>query len=168
MDPDQQPGELDHGRWIPVTRNTWRHGEVLINLGTLLRIFTKQHPGWSVSGGDPGTRLRRDPDLLRGPDLGVIPVARRPSGRGEDGWLSGAPDLAIEICGDDQTPTQLARKALEYLAAGARMAWVVDGVAEQVMVFTPPNQVKILGRDDLLDGGDALPGFKCSVRELFE
>ena len=168
LDPDEQPGEIDHGRWIPkVTRNTWRHGELVINLGALLRLFSRQSPGWSVSVGDPGTKLHRDPDVLRGPDIGVIRAERRPTGRGAAGWLEGAPDLAIEVCGDDQTPSELAKKALEYLAAGSKAVWVVDGASEQVIVYTPPNHVKVLGSKDELDAGDAVPGFRCKVSELF-
>jgi hypothetical protein len=26
LDPDEHSGELDEGRWVPVTKNTWRHG----------------------------------------------------------------------------------------------------------------------------------------------
>lgn len=168
LDPDEYPGEIDRGRWVPVTRNTWRHGELLINIGTLLRLFVREHPGWSVSGGDPGARLSREPDILRGPDIGVIRRERRPQGRGAAGWLQGAPELAIEICGDDQTPGSLAKKALEYLSAGSRAVWVVDGASEQVIVYTPPDRVKVLERDDLLDGQEALPEFRCQVAELFE
>jgi hypothetical protein len=28
--------------------------------------------------------------------------------------------------------------------------------------------VQILGEEDVLDGGEALPGFRCKVAELFE
>jgi Uma2 family endonuclease len=60
------------------------------------------------------------------------------------------------------------RKAAEYLAAGGRLVWVVDPDAEQVIVVTPPNAFRVLGREDTLDGGDVLPGFACKVAELFE
>ncbi|HZF52134.1 MAG TPA: hypothetical protein VE093_25950 [Polyangiaceae bacterium] len=26
LDPDEHSGELDEGRWVPVTKNPWRHG----------------------------------------------------------------------------------------------------------------------------------------------
>lgn len=168
LDPDAAPGELEHGRWVPATRNTWSHGELVANIVALLREYSRKNRQWSVSTGDPGTKLSRAPDLLRGPDIGVIEKSRRPTGKGADGWLTGAPDLAVEVSGDSQTPTQLAKKALEYLAAGGKVVWVVDAAAEQVMVFTPPNQVKVLGRDDVIDGGDVLPGFACRLADFFE
>ncbi|MGK4003409.1 Uma2 family endonuclease [Sorangium sp. So ce1036] len=93
---------------------------------------------------------------------------REPQGRGADGWLEGAPDVAVEVIGDSQSASELAKKALEYLAAGARMVWVLDPEPARLMVFTPPNHLRVLGRDELVDGGDVLPGFSCKVADLFE
>jgi len=168
LDPDEQPGELDSGRWMPGTKNTWRHGEIVGNVYAMLRQYARSRSGWSVSVGDPGTKLNRDPDVLRGPDVGIVGADRRPKGKGADGWLDGAPDVAVEVIGDGQTPSELAKKALEYLAAGAKMVWVLDAEPQQLLVYSPPNQVRVLGPDEMLDGGDVLPGFTCTVRELFE
>src|SRR5207244_6199962 len=94
LDPEEHPGEIDEGRWVPVTRNTLRHGQILINAGVLLKLYARTHPGWIVSGGDPGTKLRHDPDVLRGPDVAMVRAERAPQGKGADGWLEGAPELA--------------------------------------------------------------------------
>jgi len=168
LDPDVHPGELVEGRWIPVTENTWRHGEIVVNVVVLLREYARRHPGWSVSAADPGTKLRAQPDTLRGPDVAIVRSERVPRGRGSAGWLDGAPDVAVEIMGDDQTPAQLAKKALEYLAAGAKQVWVVDGAAASVIVYTPPDHLAVLGKGETLSGGEALPGFSCTVDEILE
>jgi Uma2 family endonuclease len=168
LDPDEHPGELDRGKWVPVTRNTWLHGKIMINVGALLKQYAREHPGWSVASGDPGTKLARDPDLLRGPDVAVLRADREPTGRGAGGWVDGAPELVVEISGDDQSASELAAKALEYLAAGGKAVWVVDPHPRRVIVYTPPALVRVLGPDDILDGGEALPGFACKVADLFE
>lgn len=168
LDPDQTPGELDAGRWVPVTKSTWRHGEIAGNVYFFLRLYARKHAGWSVSVGDPGTKLGHAPDILRGPDVAIVRAGRRPQGRGAEGWLEGAPDVAVEVIGDSQSASELAAKALEYLTAGAKMVWVLDPEPQRVMVYTPPNQIRVLRRDDTLDGGDVLPGFSCKVAELFE
>jgi Uma2 family endonuclease len=168
LDPDEQAGELDDGRWVPVTKSTWRHGEVAATVTALLKAYAKEHEGWSVATGDPGTKLARDPDRLRGPDVGIVRRERRPEGKGAQGWLDGAPDVAVEIAGDSQSPGELARKAIEYLEAGAKMVWVIDAKALLVMVYEPGNVVHVLRAVDRLDGGEALPGFSCEVSELFE
>lgn len=168
LDPDDCAGELDRGRWVPVTRNAWRHGVIAGNAYALLRQYAREHPGWSVSVGDPGTKLARDPDVLRGPDVAIVRADRAPHGRGAKGWLEGAPDVAVEVVGDGQSVTEHAKKALEYLSAGARMVWGLDGDSERVVVYSAPDHIRVLGRDESLDAGEALPGFACRVAELFE
>ncbi|HSN98075.1 MAG TPA: Uma2 family endonuclease [Candidatus Nanopelagicales bacterium] len=168
LDPDEYPGEIIDGEWVPMTRGTWRHGEITSAINFLLRLYAREHPGWSVSVADPGVKLSRNPDRLRGPDVGMVRADRVPSGKGVDGWLDGAPDLAVEVVSDSQTISEMTKKALDYLAAGAKMVWVADPEPRRVVLFTPPNQVKILGAEDLLEGGDVLPGFRCKVTELFE
>lgn len=168
LDPDACAGELDAGRWVPVTRNTLRHGEILVNVASILKAWARANRGYRVSGGDPGTKLGRDPDVLRGPDVAVVRSERWPEGTGAEGWLDGAPDLAVEVVGDGQAPSELAKKALEYLAAGGRMVWVVDPAPRRVIVYWSPNHVRVLGQDDEIEGGDVLPGFHCRVVEFFE
>ena len=167
LDPDSEGGELDAGRWIPVTRNTWRHGQIVSKVNFLLFAYTQTHPGWSLSVGDPGTKLGKGPDRLRGPDLAMVRKEREPTGRGADGWLEGAPDVAVEVIGDSQSHADLAKKALEYLAAGSRLVWVMDCDARKVIVYTPPDRIRVVATDETLDGGDVLPGFVCTVAELF-
>jgi Uma2 family endonuclease len=167
LDPDREPGELDQGRFAPVTRNTWRHGEIVARVCILLGTYVNDHQGWSLAVGDPGTRLSSDPDTLRGPDVGLVRAERRPVGSGVDGWLEGAPDLAVEVCGDAQRWPDLVKKASEYLAGGGKMVWLLDPGERRVLVLTAPNTVTLLGENDDLDGGEVLAGFQCRVADLF-
>jgi Uma2 family endonuclease len=166
LDHDETPGELVAGRFVPVPKSTWRHGKIMVKTGILLELYAREHPGWSVAVGNPGTKLRHDPDTLRRPDVAVVRAERVPEGRGADGWLEGAPDLAVEIVGDSQTVSELVGKAAEYLVAGAKMVWVLQPEASSILVLTS-NHARMLEPDALLDGGELLPGFSCRVRELF-
>jgi len=168
IDPDSNPGELEAGRFVAVPKGTWRHGVIVINVGGVLKRYARSHPGWSVSAGDPGTKLTHNPDTLRGPDVAIVRTDRVPQGRGADGWLEGAPDVAVEVIGDAQSASELARKALEYLEAGGKMVWVIDPEPRRLMLFSEGNRVSVLGPDDTLEGGDVLPGFNCKVAEFFE
>src|SRR5207248_90409 len=82
-------------------------------------------------------------------------------GKGAQGWLDGAPDVAVEVLGDAQSTMELMRKALEYLRAGGKMVWVLDPETRQVSVVTPPDHLRVLDSTEVLDGGEALPGFAC-------
>jgi Uma2 family endonuclease len=167
IDPDEHPGEVEEGVWKPVTRGTWRHGEIAARVTFLFSLYARDNPGWSISTCDPGTKLQASPAILRGPDVGIIRADRRPGGEGVEGWLDGAPDVAVEVMGDGQRVGELVKKAEEYLRAGAKRVWVLDPDEGTVVVFAPPNQFRVVGADAILEGEDVLPGFTCKVSELF-
>jgi len=68
------------------------------------------------------------------------------------------------------TPATVRAKVADYLAAGARVVWVVDPDPgrETVTAYRSLLAPRILARDDELDGEDAVPGFRARVAELFE
>src|SRR3954452_6730216 len=59
--------------------------------------YLRGHPiGW-VRSAETGFLLRRDPDLVRAPDLAVVLYARHPRGSAGGGFVDGPPDLAVEV-----------------------------------------------------------------------
>src|SRR5438105_2067804 len=92
--------ELINGevREYGMTLRNHMHGEVVINVGYLLKAWNAEQPRprGMVSGGDTGFRLRRDPDLLVGPDVAYAAaelVARTPR---VPTFYDGPPLLAVE------------------------------------------------------------------------
>jgi Uma2 family endonuclease len=82
--------------------------------------------GASVVGWDPAvkeagvdTGYSPEPGMLRAPDVAVGNVPNKP------GWVSGAPDLAIEYADVGQNEDKLQQKIADLLAAGTRYLWVV-------------------------------------------
>ena len=54
-----------------------------------------------------------------------------------------------------------------YLAAGVRLVWIVDPVAEVVTVYEPDGAARLLRPGEALDGGEVLPGFSLALDDLF-
>jgi hypothetical protein len=50
---------------------------------------------------------------------------------------------------------------------GVAVVWLVYLTPREVVVYTSPNDSKTLRGDDLLEGGDILPGFSVAVSQLF-
>jgi len=167
INPDEQPGELVRGVFVPMSRPTVRHGFVTAKVVFVLMRYLEQNPIGQVVCNDAGFVLEQQPDTLRGPDVGVILKERIPAEGLPDDWWEGAPDLAVEIVSRTQTAHDLARKALEYLQAGTKMVWVVDPESKTVAVYTPPNHIRVLREDETLDGGEVLPNFQIRVGDLF-
>jgi Uma2 family endonuclease len=59
-------------------------------------------------------------------------------------------------------------KANEYLAAGARLVWLLDPITRIVIVKTPDGAERTFGVADQLDGGDVLAGFTLRLSEIFQ
>jgi Uma2 family endonuclease len=78
-----------------------------------------------------------------------------------------APELVVEVLSKSNTKREMDRKRGEYFKAGVRLVWVVDGKKKTVAVYTGAEQVKVLNEHAVLDGGDILPGFTLSLREVF-
>ncbi len=59
-------------------------------------------------------------------------------------------------------------KAHYYLANGAQVVWLVFPNKRYVEVYQPDSEMEVLLGDDLLDGGDVLPGFTMPVADVFD
>jgi Uma2 family endonuclease len=114
----------------------------------------------------PDTGYRIDAKTVRQPDVGFISRAR--AGELNQVGFPVAPDLAVEVVSPDE---DVLRKAREYLAAGTRLVWAIYALEKIVLVITrKPDggyDVRELGIEDTLDGGDVLPGLQIPLRQLF-
>jgi Uma2 family endonuclease len=46
--------------------------------------------------------------------------------------------------------------------------WLASQVQKKIYAYTSRNQLRVLGLQDEIDGGEVLPGFRLPVRELFD
>jgi Uma2 family endonuclease len=113
--------------------------------------------------------LRLMPGLVRVPDVSFLSKDRLPDGQIPDQAIAPlAPDLAVEVVSKSNTRKEIQRKIKEYFLTGARLVWVIypkRGTAES---YTAPDVKHKVGKQQALDGGDVLPGFRLSLKELFE
>ena len=78
------------------------------------------------------------------------------------------PALAVEVLSPSNTAEEMRLKLQEYFENGVQVAWVLDPPPQTLRVYDAPNRFRQLTRDDMLDGGDVLPGFSVRVGELFD
>ena len=77
------------------------------------------------------------------------------------------PDLAIEIVSPDQSLRELDARCRWYVANGVVVALLTNPDDETVRERRPGTEPRVLSGSDVLDLGDALPGFTLVVGELF-
>lgn len=137
-----------------------------MRLAQFLLAFVEQYALGIVAGADGMLRLA--PGLVRIPDVSFVSWNRLPEHRVPRQPIPDlAPDLAVEVLSEGNTPREMARKLREYFAAGVRLVWYVDPVRQEVHVYTAPEQREVLATDHTLHGADVLPGFTLPVRHLF-
>lgn len=101
-------------------------------------------PDVAWAGVDAG--FSPEPGTLRAPDVAVAAPGT------EDGWIQGAPPLAVEYAGRGQDEGDLRRKIAELLAAGTRIVWVVRMVGtRRVEIHRPGLPRQIAGAGELLE-----------------
>ena len=65
-------------------------------------------------------------------------------------------------------PGEVREKIGQWLSCGSRAVWLIDPDRREVTVHRPLARPRVLKGDDVLEGEDALPGFRIQVSKLFE
>lgn len=156
--------ELDEGVIVDIGSSSQENTVIGGRIIHFLNTFVIPAQIGYVTTPDGGFKL--GPGRVRQPDTAYISSARHPKLEGVQ--FPVAPDLAVEIVSPDEDGF---KKVNEYFAAGCRLVWAVYPAERRVYVFHPPEngemRVYKFGVDDILDGGDVLPGFKLAVRDIF-
>ena len=141
------------------------HSEAVVRTGTVLTVYSDDNDYGDVRSGEPGYRLDRDPDTVRAPDVAWFAPGRLI--RGRPGFPELVPDLAIEIKSPSNSWPEISAKAYMWLCYGSQQVWVADPPTATISIFRLNTAPVTLGEDDILDGGDLLPGFSTPVWRLF-
>jgi Uma2 family endonuclease len=156
--------ELHHGRLITLPAcDDWHGAAVARFAGELMEQGQHRGLGKARCGG-VGLILGRDPDHLFGVDVLFISNSRLPIRRSPEDYLETMPELVVEVCGLSERPAGLARKAADYLQAGAVCVWVADPFRRNVVEYRDGVEPRTYGEDETLTCEDIIPGFRLDVR----
>ena len=141
------------------------HSETVVRTGSLLTVYSDDNDYGNVRSGEPGYRLDHDPDTVRAPDVAWFAPSRVP--QDVVGFPALAPDLAVEVKSPSNSWPEISSKAYMWLSYGSQEVWVADPPTTTVTIYKLHSPPVTLGEDDVLDGGDLLPGFSTPVWRLF-
>jgi Uma2 family endonuclease len=157
--------ELVDGVLVEKVTGYWE-SVLAIELAGVLGDFVRPRKLGALAG--EAGMLRLSPGLVRIPDLSFISRARLAEHRRTlPPILPLAPDLAIEVLSEGNTPREMARELNDYFGAGCCLVWFVDPRTRTVAVYTSPAKPITLTEKQTLTGGDVLPGFRLPLRNLF-
>jgi Uma2 family endonuclease len=156
--------ELDAGVLITVLASpSLFHNLIRDRLGMKLYAFVEERNlglvVWEIE-------FQFSENTVRIPDLAFL-RADRLQGLDVQQRLQGAPDLAVEIASPSDKPDDLARKAQQYLASGARAVWVLYPEARLAYLYRPGEGIEVRDDTQPLDNAELLPGFSVALSAIF-
>lgn len=166
--PDNARVEIIQGELTEMSPANFDHAWISSRMVKALAVFAEPEFG-AVLAPSGGFILGRNPDTLLEPDVSFVRIDRIPTSAQRQRFVELAPDLAVEVLSPSERMTAVMRKVELYLAAGVQLVWVVDPIRKIVRVYTPDHSSHILraSADDVLDGGDVLPGFALPLADIF-
>ncbi|MEO8612893.1 MAG: Uma2 family endonuclease [Chloroflexota bacterium] len=142
---------------------TQLHGVIAVKTTIRVGGFVEQHNLGYVAS-EVRHQMPGDEHNARLPDISFYADTTTPLV--DRGAVPRMPDLAIEIKSPDDSMQEMSDKADYYLLNGSKMVWLIYPEKRLIEVRTPDDR-DLLTDQDILDGGDVLPGFRVTVSELF-
>lgn len=140
---------------------------VALEIGRLLGNFVEQHNLGKVAGADGMLKIL--PPQVRYPDVAFVTWDRL---AGHDLRKERvpriAPDLAVEVLSESNTPREMEQKVREYFAGGVRLVWIIDPETETAVEYTAADQATDIEAGGVLSGRDVLFGFELNLRDVFD
>lgn len=161
--------ELVNGEIIEMVPAGGIHGQVTSRICRRLQEHVEGQGGGEVLVGDVGfvLNLSNDPERVRAPDVAFVSSQRLPEGRLPEGFLRGAPDLAVEVLSPSDNPLDVQQKVRDYLEAGAQLVWLIAPQAKTVTVYRADGSARLLREQEQLEGENVLPGLTIALAEVF-
>lgn len=166
--PDGNRYELINGELVDMGNSGALHGYVcsilvmaLMNyiLPRKLGIILDSSTAFTMQNGN-----KRSPDISFVSKVNLQGLEQLP-----DGFLAGAPDLAIEVLSPNNTIAEIHQKLVDYFENGSRLVWVINLKQHYVLVYRSAQEPdRLLKQSDMLDGEDVIAGFTMPLSELFQ
>jgi len=152
---------LLEGEHIVVPPPKHRHSRIQLNLSDLIRPCVRQRQLGEVyieSGFKLGSRTWLQPDVsfVRTSQIEAVDP---------NGYLEGAPALAIDVISESNTAARIAAKIKEHFKFGDQEVWVVEPQDQSIHPHYPDGRTQTFASGELRS--DLFPGWSLTVAQAF-
>jgi Uma2 family endonuclease len=159
--------ELVDGELHKMTPAGFEHGIVIGEVHGHLWSFVNQNRLGVLTGAETGYLVSRNPDTVLAPDVAFVRKDRVDAVGLPKAYFPEAPALVVAVVSPYDTAEEVERKMRRWLAAGVELGWVIYPLGRSVTVYRSLADIHVLRREETLDGESVLPGFRCSIKDLF-
>jgi Uma2 family endonuclease len=163
-EPDDHKVELVRGMVVREPLPSPYHGRSQALLAYRLSAFVEEQ-ALGVVFTEIGVVTSREPGTVRGPDVAYFSFQRLPDPLPKS-FFETAPSLIVEVVSPSNSVPDILRKVAEYLEVGTEMVWVIDPIKRSAIVYYDEREIRLLSEDDLLVGGEVLPGLSLRLRDV--
>ena len=163
LESDLEGYEYVKGELFPVPPTSIEHGDISMNLISLLNSYVRENQLGRVYMPDTGFRVG---ERVLMPDIAFLSNEHIPDDRSKASPVP--PDLAVEVVSPSDTLRRVEEKVFAYLEAQTQLVWVLSPTFKTVTVYRSETEITVLTRNDTLTGENVVEGFSCQVAELFE
>ncbi|MFO0936602.1 MAG: Uma2 family endonuclease [Gemmataceae bacterium] len=152
-----------------VTKRNPNHSHTLHIVSFLLELWlrTQSEPRGRIYSGEAYFRLRVDPETNVGIDVALATAEQVAATEKKSRFVDGPPHLAVEILSPFDKQIDIHEAIEEYLDCGVKAVWIVDPYSETVEIHRLGKPPELLNRANAIESQVELPGFRCTVAELF-
>lgn len=148
----------------------YEHGRCTGRLHGLLSAHVFANHLGDVLAAETGFVMARSSDgrvTVRAADIAFVAAGRIPTETDTSKFLDLPPDLVIETLSPADTAIEVEGKIASWLAAGVRLAVIVNPLARSVTLRKSTQQSLHLSEQDELDLSEIVSGFRCRVSQIF-
>ena len=135
---------------------------------TLLRHGEERNLGWIMDSEVGYQCFAWKPKQVRRADVSFIAIERYSLAQAsEEGHVSIAPDLAVEVVSPHDLAEKLKAKLEDYRRAGVKLIWVIYPSLRILDIHHPDGTSRRLHEEDEVTAEDVIPGFRCLASAFF-
>lgn len=77
------------------------------------------------------------------------------------------PEFLIEILSESDSRSKLEEKMEMWIGNGAKLAWMIDPFAAELLIYRPGRETELLARPEWMEADAVVPGFRLETARLW-